>query len=59
MTEEEQRQAAFYEEYAALVRKHRVVMNSCGCCGGPFLSPEDANEGACTNVELHLENVAP
>ena len=37
--------AAFMSELQALTKKYKIAIDGCGCCGSPFLTPLESDEG--------------
>lgn len=35
----------FVRELSKISRKHKIKIGGCGCCGSPFLSPMEKDDG--------------
>lgn len=55
MTELQNRQLAFLQEYAALCEKHGMCIEACGCCNSPYFS--DFTDTDSVRLTHHLAEI--
>lgn len=52
---DKEKMTAFLQEYEALCRKHKMYINSCGCCDIPWIAEDGAVEEAMQHLREYEE----